>query len=722
MLIINSIVLCVVVTSSYGLELVRAEYGPGQFNKRVPSRNDSVIPESTSSPDILASSFILTGSETYQRPIDTVSDAPITNSVNDASVVTTSSGGSSILSSPDLFFEPLNLGTITTIARPTLVLPTSTPIRGSSKILDSSSSSASNTGVGAPSPPIASSFSFNATSRPWGWNDTSSASLLPSLTVTQTTSIISTTPTITATPSECPEKDSGSVTVTSYSIIYTSTITWSGDPSDYIPPYPPISTPVPCTPKESPTGRFTITFCDSTGKTCSFIHTTTTNNFLNPTTTVTLITTDKNPAVVFPTQTPPGYGGSPSGPNSHESAISGGNLITPGYGIDPTPIESAKSSPTPVNDIDTGNGGENGGENNENSGNGSENENGNGSGGNGNENGGNGGSNSAGSPPITVIVQPGAVIIGDHTFIDNPAQQTSTVIIGGDSFIISPSQVVGAGATITRPPSNVGVGFMPTPTPITTSVGGLGVTYGLSVATIDGTIFTIKPTSTVVVVRGQTITLGPTDIVFPTQTLHVAAGGPGPTQTAVMGGELITAIGSDTIIIEGTTLTYGPDASTTLTTVVDGDTVLVAPMGVIIHHQTLGGIAAAPGVTKYAIAGGATVTQMGLTAVEISGVTFHVGIGASEALTTIIGEHTLTIGPEGVGMETWTLGAPGASTTTLSPGRGGSSGGNNAALTIPAATGSGSVGERKGNGGQNPRPDWGLQRLFSVGVGCLALL
>lgn len=423
--------------------------------------------------------------------------------------------------------------------------------------------------------------------------------------------------------------------------------------------------------------------------------------------------------MVFPTQTPPGYGGSPSGPNSHETAVSGGNLVTPGYGIDPSPVDSAKQTPTPVSDTGAGNN-----EGNSESGNGNGGGNGSGGGGGGNSgNGnGNGGRTSTIPPPTTVIVQPGAVVIGDHTFIDDPGQQTSTVVVGGDSFVINPSRVIGAGATITRPPPNIGGGFAPPPTPITTSVGGLGVTFGPSIATIDGTVFTIEPTSTVVVIRGQIITLGPTDIVFPTQTLHVAAGGPGPTQTAVMGGELITAIGSDIIVIEGTTLTYGPMASSTLTTVVDGDTILVAPTGIIIHGQNIGGITAAPGATKYAIAGGATVTQMGLTAVEIGGITFHVGIGASEALTTVIGGHTLTIGPEGVGMETWTLGAPGASTTTLNPGQGSGSGGNNAALTIPSATGSGSVGERKGNGGQGLRPDWGLQCLFSASIGYLALL
>ncbi|KAI1102266.1 hypothetical protein F4804DRAFT_269348 [Jackrogersella minutella] len=738
MLIITLILLCVVVSQSHGLELVRAEYGSGQFNKRVPSRNDSVIAEATSSLDTLASSLTVADLETYQIPIDAVSNTTIAASASDLSIVITSSEESSTLSTPDSYFGPNNLGTITTIARPTLVLPTSTPIRGSSRLLtqptDSTSSSTSNTNADTSLPPVVSSFTFNTTSRSWGWNTTSSASSLSSPTVILPPSTTSTSLTVTSAPSECPAKESGPVTVTSYSITHTSTTTWTGDPSDYIPPYPPISTPKPCTPKESPTGRFTITFCDSTGKTCTLIQPSTTNDFVNPTqaTTVTLITTDKNPAVVFPTQTPPSYGGSPSGPNGHESAVSGGSVVTPDYGIVTTPTDSAKSSPTPTgnndddndkvsNDGSNNNNNNNNSDNNDNGDNGGIGENGdngeNGEGNSGSNIGGNSdGNNSAGSAPVTIIVQPGQVIVDDHTFTDDPAQQTSTVVIGSDTFTIDPSRVIGAGATVTRPPSNVGGGFVPTPILTTTSVGGIGVVYGpSSIATIDGTIFTIKPTPTVAVIKGQSITLGPQGIIFPGQTLHVAAG-PGPTQTAVMGGELITAIGPDKVVIEGTTITYGPDSGSTITTVVDGDTVLIAPTGVIVHNETLGGVTAAPGETNYEIAGGATITQLGLTAVEVSGITFHVGRGALSALTTVVGGHTLTIGPSGVGMETWTIGAPYASTTTLMPGQRSS---NNVAMTVPTATGS----TREDSGSSTLRPDHRVGGFIMVlGVGCLGPL
>lgn len=421
---------------------------------------------------------------------------------------------------------------------------------------------------------------------------------------------------------------------------------------------------------------------------------------------------------MFPTETPPSYGGSPADPPSHNTAGAGDDsavteVSTPDYGMLTSNVDSAKSSPTPSPTPPPPAGGSN------------------------QAGGAAGGSNQAGETPITVIAQPGEVVIDDHTFIDNPTQQTSTVIVGTETFTIEPSRVVGAGVTITRPPSGAGAVAAPisnpnptpiTAAPITTTVGGIEVVYGPSVATIDGTVFTIETTPTVAVVAGQTITLGPTGIVFPSQTLHAAAGsglGSGPTQTAVLGGELITAIGTDKVVIEGTTITYGhsDSGSSTITTIIDGETILIAPTGVIVHGDTVLGAAAAaaPSATKYVVVGGATVTQMGLTAVEISGKTFHVGLGASTALTTVIGGHTLTIGPGGVGMSTWTLGAPFAyaTTTTIAPGVGSGGGGNNnAAMTIPTATGSRSP--DKENSAASASGSRGL--LAAVGVGCLGPL
>ncbi|OTB08213.1 hypothetical protein M426DRAFT_19359 [Hypoxylon sp. CI-4A] len=718
-----STLLCVVVSLSHGLEPGIAEY------RSISYRNESAHTGSTSLFDITTSNLIVASLKTYQGLIETSLDTTTTASPSDASAIVESSGDDDALTDSNSEWTIFNLGTITTIARPTLVLPTSTPVRISPGIdttqrIETSSSLSSSSNVNTDTS-LTSSFNYNTTSKPWGWNNTSTAPLLPTLTVTPPPSTITSATSTTATPSECPVKESGPIIVTSYSITHTATITWSGDPSDYTPPYAPISTPAPCTPRESPTGRFTITFCD--GESCSFIHTST-GDFANPTptSTVTLTTTDKNPAVVFPTEAPPDYGGSPSGPDPHESAVGGEDVAPPDYGMSPTNAESTKESPlptpiptqapapTPVSQGDLSLGGSPGL---------SASPEGQGGGG-GKSGSGSGSRTGAGAEvgtgtetaPVAVVVQPSEVVIDDHTFTDNPAQPTSTVVLGESTFIIEPSRVIGAGATITRPPSSIGGAFAPMPTPITTSFGSLGIVYGPSVVTIDGTIFTLEPTPTVAVVQGQTITLGSDEIIFPSQTLHVVVG-PGPRQTAVMGGELITAIGPDKVVIEGTTITYGSgpgvDATGTITTAIDGDIVLIAPTGVVVHNETLGGVTAAPDATTYEIVGGATITQMGLTAVEISGRTFHIGFGASTALTTVIDGHTLTIGPDGVGMSTWTLGAPYASTTTLMPGggRGGDNNNNNAAMSIPTETGG-----AENNGGSAPRPDWLIQELILVGV------
>ncbi|KAI2637187.1 hypothetical protein GGS26DRAFT_474998 [Hypomontagnella submonticulosa] len=713
--------LCVVVSSSHGLEWATAEYRPdGRFNRRIPTRNETVTSVTaviTSSLDIFASSLSVASlesstesSETYQNPIDTVSNTTATTSSSDVSIIAETAEKSAAG-----LMGVNNLGTITTIRRPTLELPTSSLTR-STKPLPSSLITTTSTSEETSFPTLGSSLTLNGTSIPWNWNTTTSAISLPTETLSQST-VSSPSLTVTNTPSECPpQRDSGTITVTSYSIIHTSTITWNGDPADYTDPFPPISTPAPCIPQSTATGRFTLTFCDSTGKTCSEIQT----GGPKPTQTLVFVTTDKNPAVVFPTQTPPTYGGEPDGPDGHESAVSGSKVATPDYGMATTSGDSVKTQPT-----STPIGG-----------------------------GISSGVNYGGKPPVVVIVQPGEVIIGDNTIIDDPVQQTSTVVVGGDTFVIDPTRVIGVdnGATLTRPPPDAGGVFVPTPgpgsggpvpKPTTTTVGGVEVVYSppagpISIATIDGTVFTIKPTPTAVVVKGQTITLGPEGIAFPTTTVHAVAGVAGvagPTQTAVLGGELITAIGPDKVVIEGHTIVYGSAAGwtsdNTLTTVVEGETLLIGPSGIVLHHAdthmaaetTLGGPAAAPGQTKFEIVGGATITQMGLTAVEISGQTFYVGSGATTPVTTVIGGHTLTIGPEGVGMSTWTLGVPYASTTTLMPGAGPGGGGsgsnNNAAMTIPTATASPSDG--KDNSGTASLPDRS-RTLVLLGVGCLGPL
>ncbi|KAI3332104.1 hypothetical protein HD806DRAFT_181017 [Xylariaceae sp. AK1471] len=404
-------------------------------------------------------------------------------------------------------------------------------------------------------------------------------------------------------------------------------------------------------------------------------------------TTVTFITTDKNPAVVFPTSPPPDYGGSPD-PAGYVHSIAFSDESTsggsgPDYGNQATTEQDVKTAAI------------------------------------------------TGPPPITVIVKPSAVVIDSQTFTDNPAQPTSTVVVNSNTFIINPTQVDGVGATITRPPSGSG-GGVAAPSPTKTTIGGISVDIEGSSVILDSTTFTIGPKPTTVVVKGQTITLGPGGVIFPSQTL---GGIVFPSQTLIIpaaqdtiqmvfGAELITAIGSNIVVIEGKTITYEPGSST-ITEVIDGDTVLIGPSGIIAHGQTYGGSNAASTETQFAVVGGATISQIGPTAVVIQGVTYTLNplaTGQSTGqtqTTTVVGGETITIGPEGVAISTWTFTSPYVSTTTITPSNGPSHG---AVVALPMPTATNSTKKNGSPSSASKRPSWALSACLATGAGVLGAL
>jgi hypothetical protein len=412
-------------------------------------------------------------------------------------------------------------------------------------------------------------------------------------------------------------------------------------------------------------------------------------------TTVTFLTTDKNPAVVFPTSPPPDYGGSPDAAGNVHSVAFSDEVMSHGSGPD------YGNQATTAQDIKT--------------------------------------AVITEPPPVTIVVIPSGVVIDSQTFTDNPAHPTSTVVVNSNTFIINPTQVEGVGATVTRPPSGSS-GGVAVPSPTRTTIGAISVGIEGSSVTLDSTLFTIGPTPTTVVVRDQTITLGPGGIIFPSQTL---GGIVFPSQTLVIpaaqdttrlvfGAELITAIGSDIVAIDGTTTTYGPGSST-VTEVIDGETVLIGPSGIVAHDQTYGGSNAASTDTQFAVVGGATISQVGPTVVVIQGVTYTLNpLAAGQRtgqtpITTVVGGETITIGPEGVVISTWTLASPYASTTTIRPSKGPSKEpskepSNGAAVVLPTPM---ATNTDEKNGSPSPaskRPGWVLSACIATGTGVLGAL
>ncbi|KAL2024020.1 hypothetical protein VTK56DRAFT_255 [Thermocarpiscus australiensis] len=459
---------------------------------------------------------------------------------------------------------------------------------------------------------------------------------------------------------------------TSWSIVYTSTITWYGNPEDYRPPYPPISVP-------SPTA--TPNCVTTTEHSYGFAIPTSTKN------TIVFLTTDKNPAVVYSTIHTPDYGVSqePETRDNHISPTGGGAITTPPY-------------------------------NSQNPG--------------------------GGQKPVTVVVQPTAVVINGNTIRDHSATKTQVVVVAGQTFTIDPTRVVGAGATVDRQSATGGGVFVPTPT--STSLAGIPVTVSSSLAIIGRTTFTLGPIPTTATVSGQTVTIGPAAVAISSQILSLPSI-PSLTEVVVAGGELVTAIGRSVIVIHGTTLTYSLANAppTTVITTLDDDTITLGPGGatVVTAGGTLtilgdGGGGGGTTTTQLAIVGGATLTKIGASVVVLRNVTYTIGPdpgsgsgSGGRTVTTVVGGETVTIAPTAVVIgSSISWGCPFGATTVITPppGSGPTPGAGVGGVGAASATGGGGDGD-DGDGDDREEEEedaaWGGRPGWSrvvIGV-CVAL-
>ncbi|UNI21951.1 hypothetical protein JDV02_007889 [Purpureocillium takamizusanense] len=421
---------------------------------------------------------------------------------------------------------------------------------------------------------------------------------------------------------KCTPISAGSRPLTEFSVVYTSTVTFYGNRSDYTPPYEPIRTPKYCTPTIVPAvpPAFSVspkilppgTEVSSHG-----------NDQAHPSTfpdLITFITTDKNPSVVYPSDPVPNYsptwgqvGDGGPGDGSHKTVGRGGN-----GGGDPHKTPDADSiTATP-------------------------------------------------HPTFKITAGSTQVVINEKTFAGLGPDQTSLVTVDGGTFTIYPNAVVGEGATVRKPPAPGTAVSVPTPTAAV--VGGLPVTLSGSQAIVGGATMTIPETASTTVIDGHSISIGPGSLVVGGQSLsfkHVML--PRETDVVVSGGELLTAIGRSVVVVHSTTFTYGPGIPGT-SQIIHDDTISIGPSGVIVHGTLIGGQSASPTTTSYEIVGGASITRIAPSLAVINGKTFTVGPG-TEWTTTVIAGQTWTIGPTGVVGASMTFRYPfgTAVTTTISP-------------------------------------------------------
>ncbi|KAF4988285.1 hypothetical protein FGRMN_9858 [Fusarium graminum] len=496
--------------------------------------------------------------------------------------------------------------------------------------------------------------------------------------------------------------------ITEYSIVYTATVTFLGNSSEYTPPYPTITTPNFCETQSpiptlsqgrSSTGAPASSAEDTSqklppkecplGDSCS---TEKVPGWSNPTAnpeipgltmsttrkTITFVTTDKNPAVVFTTEPPPKFGkptdqgrlplsnkqvpeasdaGVPDGsePSGDPWTLGGhGKMGTMSQAQSDTqsqtiseaqPEDRPQDRPQTLKQLDsvTGIGTS---------------------------------VDTYHTPEPTnvffVTARGQEVIVNEETFSNLKVDRTTTVTVGSGTFTIRPTEVVGEGVTVKKPqPIGTAIHVINS---TSTTLAQVPVTVVGTEAVVGGTRFKIPIIGTttklkIPVVGSYTlvdehqISIAPGQVVVDNETLtYQAIGGP-QTDVIIEGGEMITVAGKSVLVFYSTTLTYG-FSKPNITETIDDDIITVGPAGVIVDGTTFGGTHAEVTDTKYRIVGGATITKANPSYVIIEETTFTAGPGA-KSTTKKAGGETITIGPSGIIIGTMTVKYPfGASIVT----------------------------------------------------------
>ncbi|KAG5973800.1 hypothetical protein E4U58_004133 [Claviceps cyperi] len=439
-----------------------------------------------------------------------------------------------------------------------------------------------------------------------------------------------TTQTITALPSttlfaRCTPLPDDRQPVIVYSIVYTSTVTMMGNYSHYLPRYPTIVTPHWCS-FTFPYKSLKLTSLSSDDMRLSvdittFLHSTDVD-FREPTKrpTVTFVTTDKNPLVMFPTLRRQIYGWSDAYPDPivHKTAPpiqTAPSETEPGPGSGSGP----ESEPRPVSGQGT-----------------------------------TPDTNVQPQPTFHITVNGDQVIIDTQTFLPKSGV-VEVVTVDGGIFTIGPTVVAGEGGAITKPP------LAPTAftasTPTSGVVGGLNVFVSGTEIVIDGRVMTIPLYSTTTMIDDENVVVSPDRITVGTNvfTFNLTQSPPEPV-VVVDGGQILTAIGKSVVVLHQTTLTYGPGIAP-LTEVIQDDTITIGPLGVSVHGMMIGGSNAGINDTRLEIVGGATITRIAPSILIINGRAFTLGPDFQLITTEIVGE-VFTIGPMGVTVGKLTMTLP----------------------------------------------------------------
>ncbi|MCJ1316250.1 hypothetical protein MMC15_001571 [Xylographa vitiligo] len=281
------------------------------------------------------------------------------------------------------------------------------------------------------------------------------------------------------------------------------------------------------------------------------------------------------------------------------------------------------------------------------------------------------------TPPSATIINdvpialfPSAVVIGTQTF--PPPSQPTALIIAGQTFTLSPSQVIAPGGVILPLPAAPAPASGPPP--LTTTIANLPLTLFASSAILPSAtyVFAADSPPLTTLIAGQLLTIGPAGIIFPSTTLLLPT--PNPLTTLTFPG-LTIALSPSLAIISGLTLPLGPHAPSTVITI-GGETLTAGPDGLVLPSTTIAPptVAALPTTVPApspppppptplsALSLDGLLLSLAPSEVYLSGTGYAIGPGATPT-TVVVGGETLVAGPGGVVLGGTTVGAPGETGT-----------------------------------------------------------
>lgn len=251
---------------------------------------------------------------------------------------------------------------------------------------------------------------------------------------------------------------------------------------------------------------------------------------------------------------------------------------------------------------------------------------------------------------LTFSVAPSAVVLDGQTNSIQSGMTPITTNVDGQIVSIGQEGVGIVGTTIPLP--------TPPPAYAVVSRGDLTFSIAPTEAVIQGSTFAIGPNMTAtVVLDGQTISVGPSEVDFPGTTVDIPSATSNQAPAAVTADGLTFSVGPTDAVIGGTTYAIGSGAIAK-TVVIGSETIGLGTNGVVLASTTV-----PPEQTPTAITADGLTFSADATEAIINGTAYAIG---SEAIakTIVYGSETIGLGTKGIVLPSTTIAPWGNATQT----------------------------------------------------------